>query len=113
MVDYCPECDSLLYPKKKDGKKYLYCKACGYEKEITSKDAGIFKITEKIDHSLDKTLVKDEHYYEEVYGSDRSKTCPRCGGKMILKSLQTRSGDEGMTHFWVCVKCNKSIRVYS
>ncbi|MBD3188866.1 hypothetical protein GF325_18705 [Candidatus Bathyarchaeota archaeon] len=114
-MEFCPECDALLYPKKKeDGTKVLYCKACGHEKSLDDdKEKEVFVLKEKIDHELDKTLVKDEKYYETVYGSDKSKTCPRCGGKMILKSLQTRSADEGQTHFWTCVKCNKSVRIYS
>ncbi|MHA1997877.1 MAG: transcription factor S [Promethearchaeota archaeon] len=112
-MEYCPECDSLLYPKKIDGIKYFVCKACGYKRNFAESKKDAFVLKEKLDHSLDRTLVKDDKYYEKVYGADKAKVCPRCKGKMILKSLQTRSADEGITHFWICVKCNKSIRIYS
>lgn len=115
-MEYCPECDAILYPKKdkETGKKFLTCRTCGYKKEIGGKADEAFTLKKTYDHSLDKTLIKDDEYYEKVYGKNEGeKKCPRCGYKMILKSKQTRSGDEGMTHFWICVKCHKAIRIYS
>ncbi len=114
MVEFCPSCDSVLYPKKKEGKKYLVCKQCGYEKSADGADLSAFTLSETIDHAQDKTLVMDEKYYKEQYGDNVSdRSCPRCGGKMIHRQQQTRSADEGITHFFICVKCQKMIRLYS
>ncbi|MHA1370426.1 MAG: transcription factor S [Promethearchaeota archaeon] len=113
-MKFCDKCGSLLVPKKIDNKKYLVCRACGWKQEITSTDKNKYKMTEKIDHSLDKTLVQDEEYYNKVYGTNESqKVCPRCGGKMIMHAMQTRRADEGQTIFWTCVKCHKTIRMGS
>lgn len=113
MVDFCPECESFAAPKKVEGgKKVLKCDFCGWEKPLEDSSASL-TITERFDHSLDKTLVQDQDYYDQVFGAEKTKSCPRCKGKMMLKSQQTRSADEGITHFWICVKCKKSIRIYS
>ncbi|NMC08324.1 MAG: hypothetical protein GYA24_24165 [Candidatus Lokiarchaeota archaeon] len=113
MVEYC-ECGSILYPKKKDGKKILYCKACNFEKVPDSSSDASFKLTPvKLDHELDKTLTKDEKYFKSVYGDKPSeRDCPRCGGKMMMISRQTRSADEGPTIFYVCQICQKQERMH-
>ncbi len=33
MVEFCPQCGSILIPEKKEGVVYLVCKACGFRKE--------------------------------------------------------------------------------
>ncbi|MEX2684215.1 MAG: transcription factor S [Candidatus Sigynarchaeota archaeon] len=115
MVDYCPKCDSILYPKKKEnGVKVLYCKSCDFEKEPDASSTTPFKDSQKLDHTFDKTLVKDEAYFKSIYGDKPSeRDCPRCGGKMVMQVRQTRRADEGPTIFYTCVKCNKQIRVGS
>tara|TARA_B110000977_G_scaffold144511_2_gene183486 strand:- start:37521 stop:37859 length:339 start_codon:yes stop_codon:yes gene_type:complete len=38
---------------------------------------------------------------------DGIHTCPQCGSRKVLdRSLQTRSADEGMTHFFHCTACH-------
>jgi DNA-directed RNA polymerase I subunit RPA12 len=115
VVDFCPECNAILYPKKKeDGTTYLICKACHYERPLHDENIAAFMLTNKLDHSLDKTLIKDDAYYEEVYGKqDHARDCPRCGAKMIMQVRQTRRADEGPTIFYTCIKCNKQIRIGS
>nr|MDO8111455.1 transcription factor S [Candidatus Sigynarchaeota archaeon] len=117
MVDFCPKCGSILYPKKKDNKKLLFCKMCEFEKEPETKAATAdFAMPIKIDHSMDKTLIKNEKYYQDVYGSktsDKSMDCPRCGAKMVMAVRQTRRADEGPTIFYTCTRCNKQVRIGS
>ena len=114
MADlFCPKCDMMLAPKKKDGNKYLVCRACGFEKLNDGSSADALKLTEKIDHTHDKTLIRDEQYWDDRVGEGSGRECPRCKSKMIMKSQQTRSADEGITHFFICIKCNKQIRLYS
>ncbi|MBN2151319.1 MAG: RPA12/RPB9/RPC11 RNA polymerase family protein [Candidatus Lokiarchaeota archaeon] len=115
MVDYCPKCDSILYPKKKeDGAKVLFCKTCGYEMVPGASSTTMFKDSKELDHTYDKTLVKDEAYFKSIYGEKPSeRECPRCKGKMIMLVRQTRKADEGPTIFYTCVVCNKQIRIGS
>ena len=90
------------------------CKACGYERPLQGENIAAFTLTDKLDHSLDKTLIKDDAYYEEVYGKqDNARDCPRCGAKMIMQMRQTRRADEGPTVFYTCIKCSKQIRIGS
>jgi DNA-directed RNA polymerase subunit M len=114
MVDYCPNCGSILYPRKKDGKKMLYCKMDDFEKEPDANSAGGFKLNAvKLDHELDKTLTKDEKYFKSIYGDKPSeRDCPRCGGKMVMSVRQTRSADEGPTIFFTCLVCSKQERMH-
>lgn len=102
----------ILYPKKTTGGKLLACKSCGFEKPMEDGGSSL-KLTEKLDHSQDKTLVRDDEYWDGRIGEGAKRECPRCGANMIMKSQQTRSADEGITHFYVCIKCNKQIRLYS
>ncbi|MFX1312538.1 MAG: zinc ribbon domain-containing protein, partial [Promethearchaeota archaeon] len=40
--------------------------------------------------------------------------CPSCGySKAHLVTRQTRSADEGMTHFIICLKCGRHIKIGS
>jgi DNA-directed RNA polymerase subunit M len=113
MVDFCPKCSSLLYPKKKDGKKVLYCKMCDIEKEPDATSTAFKLNSVKLDHELDKTLTKDEKYFKSVFGDRPSeRDCPRCGGKMMMSSRQTRSADEGPTIFFTCQICQKQERMH-
>jgi DNA-directed RNA polymerase subunit M len=113
-MDFCPKCGSILYPKKIEGNKVLWCKKCQYEQVLDEKAVENFKVVEKLDHSLDKTLVKDEAYFKSVYGDRPSeRQCPRCSSKMIMQVRQTRRADEGPTIFYTCIKCSKQIRVGS
>jgi DNA-directed RNA polymerase subunit M/transcription elongation factor TFIIS len=116
VLEYCPECGSILYPKKKEGgKKFLVCKGCKFEKEPDANlPPGFMLNPVKLDHELDKTLTKNDAYFKSVYGDRPSeRNCPRCGGKMMMLVRQTRRADEGPTIFYTCVVCNKQIRVGS
>jgi DNA-directed RNA polymerase subunit M len=114
MVDFCPKCSSILVPTKKDGKKVLFCKMCESAVEPDAASASDFKESQKIDHTYDKTLVKNEAYLKSIYGDKMSKRdCPRCGGKMVMTVRQTRRADEGPTIFYTCVICQKQVRVGS
>ncbi|HME52409.1 MAG TPA: RPA12/RPB9/RPC11 RNA polymerase family protein [Candidatus Lokiarchaeia archaeon] len=116
MVDFCPNCGSILYPRKKGEQKVLFCKMCDYEKELEGKAAPLMSPV-VADHTLDKTLVKDDKYWKSILGdkasSDKTPDCPRCGAKMQMTVRQTRRADEGPTIFYTCIKCNKQIRIGS
>jgi DNA-directed RNA polymerase subunit M len=114
MVDFCPKCDSILIPTKKDGKKVLFCKLCECVVEPDPTSTSDFKETTKIDHKYDKTLIKNEAYIKSIYGDKHSvRDCPRCGGKMVMTVRQTRRADEGPTIFFTCLVCQKQVRVGS
>jgi DNA-directed RNA polymerase subunit M/transcription elongation factor TFIIS len=35
-MNFCPECDNLLYYMTKEGKRSYYCKSCNYTREINT-----------------------------------------------------------------------------
>ena len=110
-MEFCPECDSMLFPHKEKGKTILKCK-CGYKKEadieksneteqkITQKDELKNKGIEIIDDDIDTLPTKAED-------------CPKCGNKKAYYwQVQTRSGDEAMTTFFRCTVCRFTWREY-
>ncbi len=112
-MEFCPECGSLMFPKKVKGKNVLVCKRCGFEEEsIENIDKESYTISTEIKHS-----VKDQ--IEIIRDSD-TKTmpttraeCPKCGHKEAAYwQVQTRSADEGMTTFYRCLKCKNTWRAY-
>lgn len=43
--------------------------------------------------------------------SQEEKKCHRCGTSLIIQPRQTRCADEGMTIFYLCLKCPRTIKV--
>lgn len=106
-MEFCPECGSLMYPKKEGVKVHLICKNCGH--------------TEKVNDSKKYRLVKEGKRKEAppvIEGnqggiSKTKENCPKCGyGEAYWWMQQTRGADEPTTRFYRCVKCNHTWREY-
>lgn len=52
--------------------------------------------------------VEEERKNEEEEKSE--KKCHYCGTSLIIQPRQTRSADEGMTVFYLCLKCPRTIK---
>ncbi|MHA1732083.1 MAG: RPA12/RPB9/RPC11 RNA polymerase family protein [Promethearchaeota archaeon] len=121
-MSFCPKCEGLLYPRNKNGKKYLVCRNCGYQrsaKGTPDEEKSIYKHTQTIEHHPSERIaakVLDKAYYDALVPESALKNfrCPRCGfDRATLQTRQTRSADEGMTHFIICLKCGKMIKIGS
>jgi len=107
-VKYCPRCGTLLLPKKKNGKTILVCSKCGYSEE-NKPDKG-YRVKGKIYHHPSQKIYVAE---ERVLLPRTKIICPKCGNNEAYYWMQqTRSGDEPMTRFFRCTKCNYTWREY-
>jgi DNA-directed RNA polymerase subunit M len=116
-MEYCDDCGSMMLPSKLNGKKIFKCK-CGAIKDLTEENAGAYKLTTKIEHSIrdEVTNLSEFMAWKEKYlkSSIKDFVCSGCGyNKAHLETRQTRSADEGMTHFITCLKCGKMKKIGS
>jgi DNA-directed RNA polymerase subunit M len=113
-MDFCPECSSILTPQKNGKSRILVCKSCGYTKRLSSKAKKKYKIADTINHGPEETIVViDEKLAKQQSMPTVRAICPKCGHKIAYYwQVQTRSGDEGMTTFYRCVKCSQTWREY-
>jgi len=117
MVEFCDECGGMMLPSKKDGIKVLKCK-CGAIKPFAEEQKDSYKLKTKIEHSIreEVTNLSDIMTWKEknLKSTIKNFKCPTCGyNKAHLETRQTRSADEGMTHFIICLKCGRHIKIGS
>ncbi len=107
----------MMLPSLVDGKKVFKCR-CGAIKPFSAEKSESYKITTKIEHSIRDEVSnvsemmrwKEEHLRSTI----KNFKCPQCGyNKAHLETRQTRSADEGMTHFIICLKCGKMKKIGS
>lgn len=116
-MQFCPECGSMMLPSTKDGKKIFKCK-CGCFLPFSEEESENYKISKKIKRDL-KFEVTDAKQIRDWKSKNLKSTikdfkCPSCGyDKCSLKTMQTRSADEGMTHFIICLNCGRMIKIGS
>ena len=117
MVKFCDECGGMMLPSKVGGKKVLKCK-CGAIKPFDEEQSDSYKVKTTIEHSVRNEVTNAEEIIkwkeENLRSSIKNFKCPRCGyDKAHLETRQTRSADEGMTHFITCLKCGKMKKIGS
>lgn len=104
MIQFCPECKSILRPKKEEDKVIMTC-SCGY----TSDSKGSGSIKEKAKETADVEVVDQDFETMPI----TKEECPKCKNKEAYYWLvQTRSADEAMTKFLRCTKCKHTWRDY-
>lgn len=116
-MEFCDECGSMMLPSNLNGDKVFKCK-CGAIKPLSEENIGAYKLTTKIEHSIrnEVTNLTDVINWKEEYlrSSIKNFKCPSCGySKAHLETRQTRRADEGMTHFIICLKCGRHIKIGS
>ena len=112
MVEFCPDCSSLLRKKTMDSKTFLACR-CGYIKEVDNNKEDIDRKIELKKKELEKNLiiVSEEDKVSVLPKVDM--ICPKCKYKEAETwQEQTRSADEPSTHFFRCLKCKFTWREY-
>ena len=117
-MEFCDECGgAMMLPSNVDGRVVFKCK-CGATKEFSEEKSKAYKLTTKIEHSIRSevtNLTEVINWKEENLRSTiKDFKCPTCGyDKAHLETRQTRSADEGMTHFITCLKCGRHIKIGS
>jgi DNA-directed RNA polymerase subunit M len=104
-LKFCPKCDAMLIPTKKEGSVVFTCPKCGYEMSPGEREV---------------RQIKREKENVVVIGRDEQKLrtlptakveCPKCGNKKAFYwMVQTRGADESSTQFFRCTKCNYTWR---
>ena len=116
-MEFCDECSSMMLPSKLNGKKVFKCK-CGAIKPLSEENSKAYKLTRKIKHPVrnEVTTLKEVIKWKEenLRSTIKNFRCRSCGyDKAHLETRQTRSADEGMTHFIICLKCGRHIKIGS
>jgi len=111
-MEFCDECGAFLLPSKgEDGKKVFRCK-CGAIKPFSEEQTQNYRVSTKIEQPIRNEVTsvaemlkwKDDHFTSSI----KNFKCSQCGyDKAHIETRQTRSADEGMTHFITCLKCGK------
>lgn len=118
VMEFCPECGSLLKPEKAETDKgtliMLVCSKCGYKKQASGK---------KVEPKISNVIKHDIQQLVTVIGKEDQKLntlptlkveCPKCGNNLVyVWQVQTRGGDESSTQFFRCTKCNHTFREYT
>lgn len=116
-MEFCDECGGLMFPTTIKGKKVFKCR-CGAIKDFSEEISESYTVKKKVERSYRDEVVnvKDILKWKEknLRSAIKDFKCPRCGyDKAQLETRQTRSADEGMTHFIICLKCGKMIKIGS
>ena len=116
-MQFCDECGSMMLPSAVNGEKLFKCK-CGAIKPLSDKNTNSYKITTKIEQPIRNEVTNlsevMEWKEENLRSSIKDFKCSKCGyDKAHLETRQTRSADEGMTHFITCLRCGKMRKIGS
>ena len=106
-----------MVPSDQDGKKVFKCK-CGAIKDFSESKLNAYRIHTKIQHSFREEISTTNEIMKwkdaNLKSTIKDFRCRRCGyDKAQLETRQTRSADEGMTHFIICLKCGKMRKIGS
>ncbi len=96
--------------------KILRCK-CGFTKPLYDEEEE-YKLKTKIEHPLMEEITSSTEITgwkdENLRSTIKDFKCRKCGyDKAQLETRQTRSADEGMTHFIICLRCGTMKKIGS
>ena len=112
MVEFCPECSSLLRRRNLEGKAFLACR-CGFEQESEIDHGEIQKNIKKKKDALSENLIVVSEEDKISVHPKVMRECPKCKhNEAEAWQEQTRSGDEPSTSFFRCLKCKNTWREY-
>ncbi|MFC1486430.1 transcription factor S [Thermoproteota archaeon] len=109
-MEFCPSCEKrMVLQRTKDGSAFV-CPVCNCQKVVQSSAA------KKLAHKNTKeTIVVIGKEDQQLKTNPTTKIkCPKCEHNLAYTwQVQTRSGDEGATQFFRCIKCNHTFRLYT
>lgn len=114
MVEFCPECNGMLFPKKYEDVFMLECKSCGFYEMLEK--APEFKIKDGIVETTNKKKEKGELGEgavdkENVFASYEHK-CSKCGfDKAEFIDAGVFYSDEDNIYMIKCGNCGAVERV--
>ena len=123
MVKFCDNCQSIIAFKKVniwDNKTKVskveskpYCPKCGILDEVV--DPSSYKLIQKIDHSLDGSVVIDrvqalKEAKEKMGHRTHGSACPECKSFYFTPHRVVTRGDEAGKTFLMCLICGKMFR---
>jgi DNA-directed RNA polymerase subunit M len=116
-MEFCDKCGCMMFPSDVNGSKVFKCK-CGEIKLFSEDKSESYFISKKIEHSYRDEITNTKEILDwkqkNLKSTIKNFKCPRCSyDKAQLETRQTRSADEGMTHFIICLKCGKMIKIGS
>jgi len=115
-MQFCDECGSMMLPSTVNGQKVFKCK-CGCIKPLLEENIDSYILKTKIEQPIRNevsNLTEVMKWKEENLRSAIKNFKCSCGyDKAHLETRQTRSADEGMTHFITCLKCGKMRKIGS
>lgn len=112
MVNFCPDCGSVLRKATIDGKPHLVCK-CGYKELLEEDEEKRQKKVEQKKKELEENLIVVDKDDRITVNRIADRICPECGhDEAETWTEQTRSADEASTVFFRCVKCKHTWREY-
>ena len=96
-----------MTPTKKEKTIVVACPKCGQTRPSDP-------VTQKLGTAKESVVVVGKEH-ESVQTLPITKvTCPKCGHKEAFYwMVQTRGGDEAMTQFFRCTKCERTWREYA
>jgi DNA-directed RNA polymerase subunit M len=111
-MEFCPSCETRLILTRNSEYIIFSCSRCGYQKIANPKP-----VTSKT--VVNPTFVNDIIVIGKKEQTLRKSTtakikCQKCGSNLAYTwQVQTRSGDEGATQFFKCIKCDYTFRLYT
>ena len=116
-MEFCDECGGMMLPSNQEGRKVFKCK-CGATKPFSNNKSEAYIVSTKIEHSIREEVTNLTEVMEwkekNLRSSIKDFKCQKCGyDKAHLETRQTRSADEGMTHFITCLRCGKMKKIGS
>jgi len=103
-MKFCPNCGTLMIPKKKENKSLYECN-CGY-----SETGGDTKLSSNTKKTIIEDVVVPTKEAEETLPTCKM-ICDKCGNTICYYwELQTRASDEPPTRFFKCTKCKNTWR---
>ncbi len=112
MVQFCPECGSILRKTFIEDDPYLICR-CGFKKPLKENKEEIQKKVERKKKKLEENLIVVNKEDRITVNLTVDRVCPKCEHtKAETWQEQTRSADEPSTTFFRCLKCKHTWREY-
>ena len=106
-MQFCQHCGAYLTLIVVNGKEVYGCPRCN---SIADIETSIRKINNRKEAII--TIGEDEANVQPM--PKTAAECEKCGNKEAYYwQVQTRGGDEPMTRFYRCVKCNATWREHA